>query len=116
MVEETLAPRAARNKKSYVEDHQLDKNSNRKRRGIDAQEKPRRRSSRTMDTAVSLPLIDGSAHQVREWSFGNLSKKDATRFVRAVNLHPFSIFFSFMWRFYIYNIQSHAIMFVFSSP
>ncbi|KAF0907372.1 hypothetical protein E2562_015866 [Oryza meyeriana var. granulata] len=84
MVEETLAPRAARNNKSYVEDHQLDKNSNRKRRAIDAQEKPRRRSSRTMDTAVSVPLIDGSAHQVREWSFGNLPKKDATRFVRAV--------------------------------
>ncbi|KAL5197699.1 hypothetical protein ABZP36_001211 [Zizania latifolia] len=84
MVEETLAPRAARNNKSYVEDHQLDKNSNRKRRAVEAQEKPRRRSSRTMDTAVSVPLIDGSAGQVREWSFGNLPKKDATRFVRAV--------------------------------
>uniref|UniRef100_A0A0D9X2H3 Protein CHROMATIN REMODELING 5 n=1 Tax=Leersia perrieri TaxID=77586 RepID=A0A0D9X2H3_9ORYZ len=84
MVEETLAPRAARNNKSYVEDHQLDKNNSRKRRTIDAQEKPRRRSSRTMETAVSLPLIDGSAHQVREWSFGNFPKKDATRFVRAV--------------------------------
>ncbi|KAL5197031.1 hypothetical protein ABZP36_000543 [Zizania latifolia] len=84
MVEETLAPRAARNNRSYVEDHHLDKNSNRKRRAVEAQEKPRRRSSRTMDTAVSLPLIDGSAGQVRKWSFGNLPKKDATRFVRAV--------------------------------
>jgi hypothetical protein len=82
--QETLAPRAARNKKSYVEDHQLDKNSNRKRRAVDAQEKPRRRSSRTVDTIVSLPLIDGAVAQVREWSFGNMPKKDASRFVRAV--------------------------------
>ncbi|KAM0867789.1 hypothetical protein ACQ4PT_041745 [Festuca glaucescens] len=83
MVQETLAPRAARNKKSYVEDHQLDKNSNRKRRAVDAQEKPRRRSSRTVDTIVSLRLIDGAVAQVREWSFGNMPKKDASRFVRA---------------------------------
>lgn len=84
MGQETLAPRAARNKKSYVEDHQLDKNSSRKRRAVDAQEKPRRRSSRTVDTIVSLPFIDGAVAQVRNWSFGNMPKKDASRFVRAV--------------------------------
>ncbi|VAH27010.1 unnamed protein product [Triticum turgidum subsp. durum] len=84
MGQETLAPRAARNKKSYVEDHQLDKNSSRKRRAVDAQEKPRRRSSRTVDTMVSLPFIDGAVAQVRNWSFGNMPKKDASRFVRAV--------------------------------
>lgn len=84
MVQETLAPRAARNKKSYVEDHQLEKNSNRKRRAVEAQEKTRRRSNRAVDTMVSLPLIDGAVAQVREWSFGNIPKKDASRFVRAV--------------------------------
>ena len=82
--QETLAPRAARNRKSYVEDHQLDQNSNRKRRAVDVQEKPRRRSGRTGDSIVSLPLIDGAVAQVREWSFGNIPKKDASRFVRAV--------------------------------
>ncbi|RLN33586.1 protein CHROMATIN REMODELING 5 isoform X3 [Panicum miliaceum] len=85
MVQETLAPRAARSKKSYVEDPQLDKNNNnRKRRAVEAQEKPRRRSGRTVETAVSLPLVDGAVAQVREWSFGNIPKKDASRFVRAV--------------------------------
>ncbi|CAL5084492.1 unnamed protein product [Urochloa decumbens] len=85
MVQETLAPRAARSKKSYVEDPQLDKSSNnRKRRAAEAQEKPRRRSGRTVETVVSLPLVDGAVAQVREWSFGNIPKKDASRFVRAV--------------------------------
>ncbi|XP_039833938.1 protein CHROMATIN REMODELING 5-like isoform X3 [Panicum virgatum] len=85
MVQETLAPRAARSKKSYVEDTQLDQNNNsRKRRAVEAQEKPRRRSGRTAETAVSLPLVDGAVAQVREWSFGNIPKKDASRFVRAV--------------------------------
>ncbi|KAG2638859.1 protein CHROMATIN REMODELING 5-like isoform X2 [Panicum virgatum] len=85
MVQETLAPRAARSKKSYVEDPQLDKNNNnRKRRAVEAQEKPRRRSGRTVETAVSLPLVDGAVAQVREWSFGSIPKKDASRFVRAV--------------------------------
>ncbi|OEL30967.1 Protein CHROMATIN REMODELING 5, partial [Dichanthelium oligosanthes] len=85
VVQETLAPRAARSKKSYVEDLQLDKNNNnRKRRAVEAQEKPRRRSGRTVETVVSLPLVDGAVAQVREWSFGNIPKKDASRFVRAV--------------------------------
>ncbi|CAN6200133.1 unnamed protein product [Urochloa humidicola] len=85
MVQETLAPRAARNKKSYVEDPQLDKyTNNRKRRAVEAQEKPRRRSGRTVETVVSVPLVDGAVAQVREWSFGNIPKKDASRFVRAV--------------------------------
>uniref|UniRef100_A0A0Q3VR02 Protein CHROMATIN REMODELING 5 n=1 Tax=Setaria italica TaxID=4555 RepID=A0A0Q3VR02_SETIT len=84
MVQETLAPRAARSRKSYVEDPQLDKNNNnRKRRAVEAQEKPRRRSGRIVETVVSLPLVDGAVAQVREWSFGNIPKKDASRFVRA---------------------------------
>ncbi|ONM60424.1 Protein CHROMATIN REMODELING 5 [Zea mays] len=84
IIQETLAPRAARNKKSYVEDPQFDKNNNRKRRAVEAQEKPRRRSGRTVETVNSVPLVDGAVAQVREWSFGNIPKKDASRFVRAV--------------------------------
>ncbi|ONM25939.1 Protein CHROMATIN REMODELING 5, partial [Zea mays] len=84
IVQETLAPRAARNKKSYIEDPQLDKNNNRKRRAVETQEKPRRLSGRTVETVNSLPLVDGAVAQVREWSFGNVPKKDASRFVRAV--------------------------------
>jgi hypothetical protein len=84
ILQETLAPRAARNKKSYVEDPQFDKNNNRKRRAVEAQEKPRRRSGRTVETVNSVPLVDGAVAQVREWSFGNIPKKDASRFVRAV--------------------------------
>lgn len=36
----------------------------------------------------TLPVIDGSSAQVREWSYGYLSKKDAAHFVRAVSV-PF---------------------------
>jgi chromodomain-helicase-DNA-binding protein 1 len=88
-----LAPRAARSNKSYVEDTQLNKNKNRKRRAAEAQEKPRRRAARTVDTVVSLPLVDGAVAHVREWSFGNMPKKDASRFVRAVTLagHQFYV-------------------------
>jgi chromodomain-helicase-DNA-binding protein 1 len=97
ILQETLAPRAARNKKSYVEDPQLDKNNNRKRRAVEAQEKPRRRSGRTVETVNSLPLVDGAVAQVREWSFGNVPKKDASRFVRAVicTLNLSIVFLSF---------------------
>lgn len=101
-LQETLAPRAARSKKSYVEDPQLDKNNNnRKRRAAEAQEKPRRRSGRTGEPVVSLPLVDGAVAQVREWSFGNIPKKDASRFVRAVicTLHLCIWLFSFFLLF-----------------
>jgi len=97
ILQETLAPRAARNKKSYVEDPQLDKNNNnRKRRAVEAQEKPRRRSGRTVETVNSLPLVDGAVAQVREWSCGNVPKKDASRFVRAV-ICTFIVFLSYQW-------------------
>lgn len=99
LLQETLAPRAARSKKSYVEEPQLDNNNNnRKRRAAEAQEKPRRRSGRTGEPPVSLPLVDGTVAQVREWSFGNIPKKDASRFVRAVicTLHLYIWLFGFL--------------------
>lgn len=51
---------------------------------MEAQERfPKRRKS---DTSFSVPAIDGATAQVRGWSYGNLPKRDATRFFRAVSL------------------------------
>ncbi|KAI7983584.1 Protein CHROMATIN REMODELING 5 [Camellia lanceoleosa] len=54
--DEALAPRAARNNRSYVEAIPPER----------------------------TPAIEGAAAQVRGWSYGNLSKRDASRFFRAV--------------------------------
>ena len=40
---------------------------------------------RKADTGYSPPVIEGATAQVRGWSYGNLSKRDATRFFRAVS-------------------------------
>ncbi|KAL3351120.1 hypothetical protein AABB24_019625 [Solanum stoloniferum] len=75
--EDALAPRAARNKKSYAEASPLVV-TNKRKKGVDAQERfPKRRKG---DFSCTLPAIDGASAQVRGWSFGNLSKRDATRF------------------------------------
>ncbi|KAJ3683795.1 hypothetical protein LUZ60_014022 [Juncus effusus] len=81
---EILAPRAARNnKRSYVDDEPAERISTGRRNK--AGEKPKRRSARVSDSNYcSAPLIEGSSAQVREWSYGNLTKKDASHFVRAV--------------------------------
>ncbi|XP_019163808.1 PREDICTED: protein CHROMATIN REMODELING 5 isoform X2 [Ipomoea nil] len=80
--EEALAPRAARNIKSYAETNPLVETNKRKKRGTEAQERfPKRRKA---DTGYSAPAIEGAAAQVRGWSYGNLSKRDATRFSRVV--------------------------------
>ncbi|XP_020273796.1 protein CHROMATIN REMODELING 5-like isoform X3 [Asparagus officinalis] len=82
---EALAPRAARNTKSYAETSQPETSNKRKRRGLDAPERAQRRSGKGSDSgAHSLPMIEGAFAQVRGWSFGNLTKKDASHFVRAV--------------------------------
>ncbi|XP_019066917.1 protein CHROMATIN REMODELING 5 isoform X2 [Solanum lycopersicum] len=79
--EDALAPRAARNKKSYAEASPLVV-TNKRKKGGDAQERfPKRRKG---DFSCTLPAIDGASAQVRGWSFGNLSKRDATRFSREV--------------------------------
>lgn len=83
--EEALAPRAARNIKSYAEANQPEKPNKRKKRGVDTQERVSKRSSKVTDFPVHpMPVIEGAAVQVRGWSHGNLSKKDANLFVRAV--------------------------------
>ncbi|KAK9274029.1 hypothetical protein L1049_018843 [Liquidambar formosana] len=81
--EDALAPRAARNTKSYAEANQPERSSKRKKKGFESQERiPKRRKA---DNPVhSVPMIEGAAAQVRGWSHGNLSKRDATRFHRAV--------------------------------
>lgn len=82
MSQEALAPRAARNIKSYAETNPLVETNKRKKRGTEAQERfPKRRKA---DTGYSAPAIEGAAAQVRGWSYGNLSKRDATRFSRVV--------------------------------
>ncbi|PHU01785.1 Protein CHROMATIN REMODELING 5 [Capsicum chinense] len=79
--EDALAPRAARNKKSYAEASPLVA-TNKRKKGVDAQERfPKRRKG---DFSCTLPAIDGASAQVRGWSYGNLSKRDATRFSREV--------------------------------
>ncbi|WOL00553.1 protein CHROMATIN REMODELING 5 [Canna indica] len=83
--DEALAPRAARNIKSYAEQEQPKKSTKSKKSVIETREKMNKRSRKAADTLVhSLPMIEGAAAQVREWSFGNLPKKDASHFVRAV--------------------------------
>ncbi|CAK9184372.1 unnamed protein product [Ilex paraguariensis] len=80
--EEALAPRAARNIKSYAEANSIEKTNKRKKKGVEPQERFSKR--RKADFAYSAPAIEGAAAQVRGWSYGNLSKRDATRFFRSV--------------------------------
>ncbi|CAI9106222.1 OLC1v1005326C1 [Oldenlandia corymbosa var. corymbosa] len=80
--EDALAPRAARNIKSYAEANPLESTNKRKKRGVESQERlPKRRKA---ETGYSPSVIEGATAQVRCWSYGNLSKRDATRFFRAV--------------------------------
>ncbi|KAM7497109.1 hypothetical protein LguiA_021523 [Lonicera macranthoides] len=81
--EEALAPRAARNSKSYAEANPPERANKRKKKGVEPQERfPKRRKA---DYSLnSAPAIEGATAQVRGWSYGNLSKRDATRFFRVV--------------------------------
>ncbi|EHA8587062.1 hypothetical protein COCNU_scaffold001363G000010 [Cocos nucifera] len=82
--DEGLAPRAARNTRSYAENNQAEK-AKRKKRALEPREKAQKRSTKAADASVySLPIIEGATALARNWSFGNLSKKDALHFVRAV--------------------------------
>ncbi|XP_078441863.1 chromatin remodeling 5 [Wolffia australiana] len=82
--EKALAPRAARNTKSYAEINQTEKPTKRRNR-VEVQERPRRHTTRNSEVSThTLPMIEGSSAHVRDWSYGNLSKKDASQFVRAV--------------------------------
>ncbi|KAI7983583.1 Protein CHROMATIN REMODELING 5 [Camellia lanceoleosa] len=80
--DEALAPRAARNNRSYVEAIPPERSNKRKKKGVEPQEKgPKRRKADNF--GHSAPAIEGAAAQVRGWSYGNLSKRDASRFFRA---------------------------------
>ncbi|XP_041999408.1 protein CHROMATIN REMODELING 5-like isoform X1 [Salvia splendens] len=80
--EDALAPRAARNIKSYAEAIPSEKTNKRKKKGVETQERMSKR--RRADSAYSPPVLEGATAQVRGWSYGNLPKRDATRFFRAV--------------------------------
>ncbi|GER41068.1 chromodomain-helicase-DNA-binding protein [Striga asiatica] len=80
--EDALAPRAARNIKSYAEALPPEKINKRKKKGAEPQDRLSKR--RRADTGYSVPVIEGATAQVRGWSYGNLPKRDATRFFRAV--------------------------------
>eukprot|EP01018_Ginkgo_biloba_P030142 Gb_35181 [translate_table: standard] len=83
--EEALAPRAARNTKSYAEISQPDKNGKRRKRGVEVQERVQKRSGKVLEAPMqSVPRIEGAAAYVCEWAGGGLSKKDANGFSKAV--------------------------------
>lgn len=92
-----MAPRAARNTKSYAEPIQPEINNKQKKRIPQFRDRNQKRSAKATD-APSLPMIEGAAAQVRGWSYGNLTKKDASHFARAVMFFslkffgPFSLF------------------------
>ncbi|KAJ6984629.1 protein CHROMATIN REMODELING 5-like isoform X2 [Populus alba x Populus x berolinensis] len=84
--EDALAPRAARNTKSYAEDNQPGRSNKRKKKGSEPPEPQERvHKRRKADYSAPLaPMIEGASFQVREWSHGNLPKRDALRFSRVV--------------------------------
>ncbi|KAK8637634.1 hypothetical protein V6N13_136108 [Hibiscus sabdariffa] len=84
--EDALAPRAARNTKSYAETLHPERSSKRKKKGSDLQELQERGQKRRKaeHSAPWAPMIEGATAQVRGWSYGNLPKRDALRFSRAV--------------------------------
>ncbi|KAG9142953.1 hypothetical protein Leryth_006227 [Lithospermum erythrorhizon] len=80
---EAIAPRAARNTiKSYAEANPPEQANKRKKKGVEPQDRFSKR--RKADLNNFQPAIEGASAQVRGWSYGNLSKRDATRFFRAV--------------------------------
>lgn len=85
-LQEALLPRAARNIKSYAEVNHLDQpeRTNKRRK---KESEPQEKVSKRRKAEYSVPsatVIEGAAVQVRGWSYGNLSKRDALRFSRAV--------------------------------
>ncbi|CAA2959423.1 Chromodomain-helicase-DNA-binding protein 2 [Olea europaea subsp. europaea] len=79
---EAIVPRAARNIKSYSEVNPPENFNKRKKKGAESRE--RLSKCRKGDSGYSLPVIEGATAQVRGLSYGNLPKRDATHFIRAV--------------------------------
>ncbi|KAK6936952.1 hypothetical protein RJ641_033982 [Dillenia turbinata] len=82
--EDAPAPRAARHTKSYAEENHSERSTKRKKKGVEPQERAQKRRRANNAAVCSVPMVEGAAAQVREWSRGNLSKRDATPFLRAV--------------------------------
>ncbi|KAL2485488.1 Protein CHROMATIN REMODELING 5 [Abeliophyllum distichum] len=80
--EEAIAPRAARNIRSYAEVNPPENFNKRKKKGAESQERLSKR--RKADSGYSPHVIEGATAQVRRWSYGNLPKRDATHFFRTV--------------------------------
>lgn len=81
--DESLAPRAARNSKSYAEAMPPEVNNKRKKKGVEFQDRAvKRRKADFSD--YQPPALEGASAQARGWSYGILPKRDATRFFRAV--------------------------------
>ncbi|WJX39377.1 Protein CHROMATIN REMODELING 5 [Trifolium repens] len=81
--EEALAPRSARNIKSYAEADPSERSNKRKKKEPEPPERVQKRRKAEY-SAPAVPMVDGASVQVRSWSYGNLSKRDALRFSRAV--------------------------------
>ncbi|KAH7426872.1 hypothetical protein KP509_10G020300 [Ceratopteris richardii] len=81
--DEALAPRAARNAKSYAEEFHSDRPPKRRRPPSDAKERPAKKHAKVPEAVVApIPKVEGAAARVSVWSGGLLSKKDAAAFVR----------------------------------
>ncbi|KAL9253974.1 CHROMATIN REMODELING 5-like protein [Drosera capensis] len=80
--EGALAPRTVKGVKSYAEPAHPDVSNKRKSKGSQpSRANPKRRRGESLN---SVPMIVGASAQVRDWSYGNLPKRDATRFARAI--------------------------------
>ncbi|OIW16296.1 hypothetical protein TanjilG_19012 [Lupinus angustifolius] len=81
--EEALAPRSARNIKSYAEANEFERSNKRKKKEPEPPERVQKRRKAEY-SGPAVPMIEGASAQVRNWSYGNLSKRDALKFSRAV--------------------------------
>ncbi|KAK9053416.1 hypothetical protein SSX86_030050 [Deinandra increscens subsp. villosa] len=81
--DEALAPRAARNSKSYAEVIPPERNNKRKKKSVEFQDRGIKRRKADY-LSHQTPAIEGASAQTRGWSYGTLPKRDATRFFRAV--------------------------------
>ncbi|KAL2973168.1 hypothetical protein AAZX31_14G032700 [Glycine max] len=81
--EEALVPRSARNIKSYAEVDPSEKSNKRKKKEPEPLDRVSKRRKAEY-SAPAVPMIEGASVQVRNWSYGNLSKRDALRFSRSV--------------------------------
>ena len=61
-----------------------DRSNKRKKKGVEPHQEKGPKRRKTDSSGYSVPAIEGAAAQVRGWSYGNLSKRDASRFFRAV--------------------------------